>query len=65
MHRIWLFATIFFPKYEKMKEEVIAETEGYFADLEKLHLLQGLKKLENRWAECIEPKGGYKKICFI
>lgn len=40
-------------------EEVIAETEAYFAELDKLYYLEGLKKLEYRWTKCVELKGDY------
>ena len=40
-------------------EEVIAETNAYFAEFDKSYYLEGLKKLENRWARCIELKGDY------
>jgi len=40
-------------------EEVIAAAEAYFASLDKKFFLEGLKKLENRWAKCIELKGDY------
>ena len=40
-------------------EEVIAETEAYFAEFYKSYFLDGLKKLEYRWTKCIEVKGDY------
>lgn len=40
-------------------EEVIAETEAYFAEFEKSYYLDGLKKLEHRWIKCIELQGDY------
>lgn len=40
-------------------EEVIAETNAYFAEFEKSYYLAGLQKLEKRWARCIELKGVY------
>lgn len=40
-------------------EEVIAATEAYFAALEKIYFLDGLKKLEHRWAKCIDREGDY------
>jgi len=40
-------------------EEVIAETEAYFAKFDKSYFLDGLKKLEYRWTKCIELKGDY------
>jgi len=45
-------------KFES-NEEVIATTGAYFTDLEKTYFSDGLKKLEHRWAECIELKGDY------
>jgi histone-lysine N-methyltransferase SETMAR len=41
------------------REELIGETEAYFEGLEKSYFLEGIKKLENRWAKCIELKGDY------
>lgn len=40
-------------------EEVIAETDAYFSEFEKKYFIEGLKKLEYRWAKCIELKGDY------
>jgi len=40
-------------------EEVVAATEAYFADLEKMYFSDGLKKYEHRWVKCIELKGDY------
>ncbi|XP_042317754.1 uncharacterized protein LOC121927857 [Sceloporus undulatus] len=40
-------------------EEVIAAMEAYFTDLGKTYVSDGLKKLEHRWAKCIELKGDY------
>lgn len=40
-------------------EEVIAATEAYFAEFDKNYFSDGLKKLEHRWAKCIELKGDY------
>src|ERR1700712_1634247 len=40
-------------------EEVITETEAYFTEFEKSYYLEGLQKLENRCARCIELKGDY------
>ena len=45
-------------KFES-NEEVIAATETYFADLQKMNFSDGLKKLEHRWVKCIELKGDY------
>ena len=38
-------------------EQIITETEDYFAEFDKLYFLQGIIKLKNRWAKCIELKG--------
>jgi histone-lysine N-methyltransferase SETMAR len=43
----------------RSNEEVITETEAYFAEFEKSYFLEGIKKLEYRWAKCIELKGDY------
>lgn len=40
-------------------EEVISETEAYFAEFEKSYFCDGLKKLEHRWTKCVELKGDY------
>ena len=40
-------------------EEVMAATEAYFDDLEQTYFTEGLKKLENRWAKCIDLFGDY------
>lgn len=40
-------------------EEVIAETNGYFSDLDKSYYLEGINKLEQRWTKCISLKGDY------
>jgi len=40
-------------------EEVIVETEAYFAEFDKSYFLDGLKKLEYRWTKCIELKEDY------
>ncbi|GBP09164.1 Histone-lysine N-methyltransferase SETMAR [Eumeta japonica] len=37
-------------------EEVITETNAYFESLEKTYYLEGIKKLEKRWTNCIELK---------
>ncbi|KAG5312872.1 SETMR methyltransferase, partial [Acromyrmex insinuator] len=42
----------------KRFEQLIAETEAYFEG-DKSYYLDGLKKLENRWINCIELKGDY------
>ena len=41
------------------KEEVITQTDAYFADLPKSYFLDGLKNLETRLEKCIELKGDY------
>ncbi|KAG5333411.1 SETMR methyltransferase, partial [Acromyrmex charruanus] len=38
-------------------EEVIAETETYFVEFDKLYFSKGLKKWQNRWKKCILLKG--------
>ena len=35
------------------REQLIAETEAYFEELDKSYNSDGLKKLENRWIKCI------------
>jgi hypothetical protein len=40
-------------------EEVITEIGAYFVEFDKSYFLEGLKKLESRWAKCIELKGDY------
>lgn len=40
-------------------EEVIADTNGYFADMDKSYYLEGINKLEHRWTKCISLKGDY------
>ncbi|CAK9833005.1 Mariner Mos1 transposase [Anthophora retusa] len=40
-------------------EEVIAETNYYFADLDKSYYMEGIAKLEHRWTKCIELEGDY------
>lgn len=40
-------------------EEVEYETDSYFGLLDKSYYSEGIKKLENRWARCIELKGDY------
>lgn len=40
-------------------EEVIAETEVYFASLEKSYFSEGLKKWQGRWEKCVALKGDY------
>ncbi|GFX22612.1 hypothetical protein TNCV_2993471 [Trichonephila clavipes] len=37
-------------------EEVIAKVEAYFESKDKLIYQKGIKKLEERWAECIIPE---------
>lgn len=56
-----------FPNFKKWlggqrfasNEEVIAATEAYFAEFDKSYFSEGLKKLEHRWAKCIDLKGDY------
>ena len=45
-------------------EEAIAAVEGYFADLTKNRIRDGIMALEHRWNKCISLKGYYveKKI---
>lgn len=40
-------------------EEVEAETNAYFADLDASYYSEGIKKLEHRWTKCIELEGDY------
>ncbi|XP_022822885.1 histone-lysine N-methyltransferase SETMAR-like [Spodoptera litura] len=40
-------------------DEVISQTNAYFKDLDKTYFSEGIKKLEKRWAKCIELKGDY------
>jgi hypothetical protein len=40
-------------------EEVIAETNGYFAELEESYYYEGIKKLEHRWTKCTDLEGDY------
>lgn len=40
-------------------DEVIAETDAYFAAFEKSYYSDGIKKIENRWERCIELEGMY------
>ena len=40
-------------------EDVIAETNGYFSDLDKSYYSEGINKLEQRWTKCISLKGDY------
>jgi histone-lysine N-methyltransferase SETMAR len=40
-------------------EEVIAETNGYFAELEESYYCEGIKKLEHRWTKCTDLEGDY------
>ena len=58
----WLFADI-----KKMlqgkkfgsNEEVIAETEAYFATKDNSFYKKAIEKLEERWNECITFEGEY------
>lgn len=40
-------------------EEVIAETNAYFTDLDKSYYSEGINKLEHRWTKCISLSGDY------
>lgn len=40
-------------------EEVIAETNAYFAELDQSYYSEGINKLEERWTKCISLKGDY------
>jgi len=40
-------------------EEVIAETNAYFTNLDKSYYSEGINKLEQRWTKCISLKGDY------
>ena len=40
-------------------EEVIAETEAYFAEFDKSYFSEGLKKWQKHWEKCILLKGDY------
>lgn len=40
-------------------EDLIAETEAYFADFPIDYYSDGIKKIENRWTRCINLKGEY------
>lgn len=40
-------------------EEVIAETNAYFEELEKKTYLKGIEMLKDRWTKCIELDGDY------
>ncbi|KYQ59982.1 hypothetical protein ALC60_00953 [Trachymyrmex zeteki] len=40
-------------------EEVIAETEAYFAEFDKSYFSEGLKKWQKRWEKCILLKEDY------
>lgn len=50
----WLFGKKF-----TTNEKVKWETDAYFAELPKSYYLEGIKKLEYRWAKCIDLKGDY------
>jgi len=43
------------------KEQLSAETEAYFEELNKSYYSVDLKKLENRWIKCIELKRDVEK----
>ncbi|KAG5333929.1 SETMR methyltransferase, partial [Acromyrmex charruanus] len=60
--RLFLFPNLkkwFGGKRFTTREQLIAETETYFEELDKSYYSDGLKKLENRWIKCIELKGDY------
>ena len=40
-------------------EGVIEAVNQYFGDQEKAFYLEGIRKLEQRWAKCIALKGDY------
>ena len=40
-------------------EEVILETEAYFAHFDKSYFSKGIKMLEDRWKKCISLQGDY------
>jgi transposase len=40
-------------------EEVIVETNAYFAELCQSYYSEGINKLEQRWTKCISLKGDY------
>ncbi|EGI69773.1 Mariner Mos1 transposase, partial [Acromyrmex echinatior] len=40
-------------------EQVIAETEAYFAEFDKSYFSEGLQKWQKRWEKCILLKGDY------
>jgi|SRR5687768_3191449 len=40
-------------------DEVIFETEGYFAELDKSYYSKGIQMLEDRWKKCIALRGDY------
>ena len=40
-------------------EEVIAETEAYFENLDVSYYRKGIKMLENRYTKCITLEGNY------
>ena len=44
------------------REQLIAETEAYFEELDKSYYLDGLKNLKNLWIKYIELKGDYVEI---
>ena len=56
-----------FPQYKKMagRKEVLFKREGdcgnnaCFAELDKSYYLEGMNKLERRWAKCVSLKGDY------
>ena len=40
-------------------EEVILETEDYFAEFDKSYYSKGIKMLKDRWKKCILLQGDY------
>jgi len=40
-------------------DEIISETEAYFAGLDKSHYSKGIKMLEDRWKKCIALEENY------
>lgn len=43
----------------RSNEEVTAETEAYFEELDKSFYKKGIEMLERRWTDCISLKGNY------
>lgn len=40
-------------------EDVITETEAYFASKDQAYYKYGIEKLEKRWSDCIALDGNY------